>query len=348
MNNNNSTIFSHAIIESISTHYVGNKTYSEDCFFSKESYMVQEKVLPVLLKYLTFSFDKNIIYQFFHEADLNLNEIYVYASLIFENPQNLHNQSINIAKHLYERSEHPKIKGGDFHIVLFRNCNFEDQITDAIGLFKSETKDAFLKVYHDNIGYKIETEYGININRLDKGCLIFNTCKNQGFSVLTIDNSSRGTEAQYWINDFLHIRRRKDSFNQTQNMLSLCKNFVSQMPSENGKIEKATFMNRSMEALKGDHVNFDDFAEQVFETPKLVSDFKHYKEIYQKECDIEIDDTFETTPTAIKRRATGKMTTIKLDKNFDINIHGGEQYIVRGYDEARGMHYYQLFFKEER
>ena len=42
------------------------------------------------------------------------------------------------------------------------------------------------------------------------------------------------------------------------------------------------------------------------------------------------------------------MTTIKLDKNFDINIHGGEQYIVRGYDEARDLHYYQLFFKEEK
>ena len=79
-----------------------------------------------------------------------------------------------------------------------------------------------------------------------------------------------------------------------------------------------------------------------------ISEFKQYKKNYQKERDIEIDDTFETAATAIKRRATGTMTTIKLDKNFDINIHGGEQYIVRGYDEERGMYYYQLFFKEEK
>lgn len=78
------------------------------------------------------------------------------------------------------------------------------------------------------------------------------------------------------------------------------------MPGKNGKIEKATFMNRSVEALK------------------------------------------ETAPTVIKRRTTGTMTTIKLDKNFDINIHVGEQYIVKGYDKTRGMYYYQLFFKEER
>ena len=107
------------------------------------------------------------------------------------------------------------------------------------------------------------------------------------------------------------------------------------LPSENGKVEKATYMNRSVEALKEGSVNINTFAEQVFETPKLVSEFKQYKENYQRERDIEIDDTFETESAAIKRRATGTMTTIKLDRNFDINIHGGEQYIVRGYDEEK-------------
>lgn len=348
MSNKNNAIFSDAIIESISTHYIGNKTYNEKCYFSKEPYMVSEKVLPVLLKYFTFSFDKNIIYRFFHEADLNLNEIYVYASSIFENPQNIHSQSINIAKHLYERSEHPKIKGGDFHIVLFKNCYFEGQTTDAIGLFKSETKDAFLKVSHDNTGYKIEAEYGININKLDKGCLIFNVDKKAGFSVLTIDNSNRGAEAQYWINDFLHVCKRKDSYNQTYNMLSLCKDFISQIPNQSGKIEKAEYMNRSIEVLKGDAVDINSFAEYVFKNPELISDFKQYKEKYQSESNVEIDNSFATDSSAIKRKAIGTMTTIKLDKNFDINIHGGEQYIVRGYDKERKMYYYQLFFKEEK
>lgn len=41
------------------------------------------------------------------------------------------------------------------------------------------------------------------------------------------------------------------------------------------------------------------------------------------------------------------MTTFKLDENFDVNIHGGELFIERGYDEERGMKYYKLFFNEE-
>ena len=107
-------------------------------------------------------------------------------------------------------------------------------------------------------------------------------------------------------------------------------------------------MNRSVAALKEDVVNVDTFAEQVFEKPELVSEFKQYKETYQKERDIEIDEHFATASNAIKRKATGTMTTIKLDKNFDIHIYGGEQYIERGYDEERGMYYYQLFFREEK
>lgn len=191
-------------------------------------------------------------------------------------------------------------------------------------------------------------ETGASINKLDKGCLIFNTNKESGYIVAVVDNTNKGADAKYWTDDFLHVRPRKDSFNQTQNMLSLCKSFVSKLPNENGKVEKATYMNRSVEALKEESVNINTFAEQVFETPKLVSEFKQYKETYQRERDIEIDDTFETESAAIKRRATGSMTTIKLDKNFDINIHGGEQYIVRGYDEEKKMYYYQLFFKEEK
>jgi hypothetical protein len=243
---------------------------------------------------------------------------------------------------------HPKIKAGELYVVYFQNCIVDGKNVDAIGIFKSENKDTFLKVLQTEEGFDITTESGINIDKLDKGCLIFNTEKEDGYLVAIVDSTNKRFEAKYWTDDFLHVRPRKDSFNQTQNMLSLCKSFVSHLPSDNGKVEKATYMNRSVEALKEESVNIDTFAEQVFETPELISEFKQYKESYQKERDIEIDDTFTTASTAIKRRTTGTMTTIKLDKNFDINIRGGEQYIERGYDPDRDMSYYKFFFREER
>lgn len=335
-------------IEALIMHRIGNKGMDEGYTISDKCIHLDSQLAMLLTKYFIGPFISGEFYNLYHEASLELNEIYNYATKIFNDFSLFHEQSINIAKHLYNESSHPKIKAGELYIAYFHDCIVDGKNMDAIGIFKSENKDTFLKVLQTDEGFDIATESGININKLDKGCLIFNTEKEYGYLVAIVDNTNKGSEAKYWTDDFLHVRPRKDSFNQTQNMLSLCKSFVSQLPIDNGKVEKATYMNRSVEALKEESVNINTFAEQVFETPELVSEFKQYKETYQKERDIEIDDTFETASTAIKRRATGTMTTIKLDKNFDINIHGGERYIVRGYDEDRGMYYYQLFFKEEK
>lgn len=335
-------------IESLVLHQIGSKSCQEGVNYSKELININQDLKELLKGHFLSPFKTDEYYNFSHSSDIDLNEIFQYSSQIFANKDIFIDVSKKIALYLYECSSHPNIKRGELYVIYFNNCILNGETIDAIGLFKSETKDKFIKIHTVPNGFKLEQNEGISINKIDKGCLIFNIEKENGYLVAVVDNTNKGPEAKYWTDDFLHVRPRKDSFNQTQNMLSLCKSFVSQLPYENGKLEKTTYINRSVEALKEESVNINTFAEQVFETPKLVSEFKQYKETYQKERDIEIDDTFKTASTAIKRRATGTMTTIKLDKNFDINIHGGEQYIVRGYDEERKMYYYQLFFKEEK
>lgn len=335
-------------IKACAIHRVGNKLRDESCILSENIYNGCDNVYNFLIEYFFTPFKSEEYFSFYHNINITMNEVYMCVRNIFSNPNTILNHSIDLAKHLYEKSIHPKVKGGEFYVVYFEDCIIDGKNTNAIGLFKSENKDTFLKIHHKNQEFIIESEKGINLNKLDKGCLVFNIEEENGYLVAVVDNTNKGSEAKYWTDDFLHVHPRKDSFNQTQNLLSLCKSFVSHLPCNNGKIEKATYMNRSVEALKEESVNINTFAEQVFENPKLVSEFKQYKETYQKERDIEIDDSFSTASNAIKRRATGTMTTIKLDKNFDINIHGGEQYIIRGYDEERKMYYYQLFFNEEK
>ncbi|MCE3259354.1 MAG: nucleoid-associated protein [Bacteroidetes bacterium] len=40
-------------------------------------------------------------------------------------------------------------------------------------------------------------------------------------------------------------------------------------------------------------------------------------------------------------------TVVKLDKNFHIYIHGRHDYVENGYDEAKGLKYYKLFYTNE-
>lgn len=288
---------------------------------------------------------------FYHEADLNLNEVYAYASKIFENPKTLGEQSVNLAKHLYEHSNHPKIKGGEFYVVYFDECTINGETVDAVGLFKSENKDTFLKIYPSEDGFEIESQQGVDINKLDKGCLIFNTEKENGYVVAVVDNTNKGAEAHYWIDDFLHIRQRKDEYYNTQNIIAMTKNFVTKaLPQEFeiSKADQADLTNRTLNFFKEkDTFNIDEFTNEVIGQPEVIDSFNKYRNEYQKEQDIEIADSFTISDTAVKKQARVLKSIIKLDKNFHIYIHGNNQYIKKGYDETTGMYFYQLFFKEE-
>src|SRR5690606_8076395 len=93
-------------------HQVGNRSKMEGVKYSKSAHVIQDDyVRDLLMMYFTKPFDGQIMYQFRHDSgDLNMNEIYNYVSQIFENKDNLYDQSVLIANHLYEKSNHPKIK----------------------------------------------------------------------------------------------------------------------------------------------------------------------------------------------------------------------------------------------
>lgn len=339
-------------IYSIVLHAIGNKNEDEGIIFSKRKLLIEKPETRVaLLQYFLLSFKTNVFYNFFHETDLCLNEVYTYIKKIFENPEELYGQSIALAKHLYEQSTHPKIKRGEFYTVYFKDCILDGMVLDAVGLFKSENKDIFLKVNSSKEGFDVDSEKGININKLDKGCLIFNTQQEKGFIICIVDSMNKGIETKYWVEDFLHIRQQKDSFYNTENVLAMCKKFVTQKLSQQytlSKVEQSALLNRSLKNLEGQkEVELNDYIKNVFVKPEFIDQFNEYKKLYKEESDVDISNSFIVSHSAIKKQGKNFKKAIKLDKNFDIYIHGDEKYIQKGVDEETGLHYYKFLFREE-
>ena len=96
-----------------------------------------------------------------------------------------------MARYLYEQSEHPNIKRGDLYVVYFKDCILDGETVDAIGLFKSENKDTYIRINHVAGGFSVESQTGMSINKLDKGCLIFNIKKNEGYVACVVDNANK-------------------------------------------------------------------------------------------------------------------------------------------------------------
>ncbi len=337
-------------IKSLSIHKVGNK--HEDELFQtseKEVKLSDPNIRELLVKYFLSPFKSNERFNFYHDSDLKYNEVYGYISDIFDNPDTLLEKSVNLAQHLYEQSIHPKIKGGEFYTIYFEDYMMDGETVDAIGLFKSENKDTFLKVFPSEGSFEIESQQGINIDKLDKGCLIFNANRENGYIVAAIDNTNKGVEAQYWMDHFLHVREQKDEYHDTQNLLSLCKNFVkNELPQqfEVSKADQVDILNKSVKFFKeNDRFNMTEFTNEVIGQPDMIESFNQYKSTFQEDYDIEIADNFAISESAVKKQARLLKSVIKLDKNFHIYIHGNRSLIEQG-EDTKGK-FYKVYYQEE-
>ena len=335
-------------IERIAVHSVGNKANGDAILLSSSELMPDESIRNLLATYFLSPFKSEEYYNLYHESSLELNEAYNFVSRIFDDPQALHEQSVQLAKHLYESGMHPQIKGGEFYVVYFADCSFGGERTDAVGLFKSETRDTFLDVKHEAGGVHIAAREGIDIKRLDKGCVVFNIEREAGFAVCIVDNTNR-TEARYWIDDFLRVRQRQDNYHNTHNTLAMCKKYVTKHLSKEfdvSKADQAEMLNETMKYFQEqDSFSMDDFSEKVIRQPEVVESFTRFKQEYEQDRDIRIEDEFGISDSAVKKQARSYKSVIKLDRNFHIYVHGNRNLLEQGEDE-KGK-FYKVYYEEE-
>lgn len=328
-------------------HYVGNTTAGEGITLSNESLKLSEDVIPYLKYYFLSAFKLEALCNFYHEASLSRNPMFSFAEDIFEKKRSFFEVSTDIARHLYEHSDHPKIKGGDVFVVLFDNVEINHDHVEAIGVFKVENKEDYISIKRDGDAIVVDTEKGVNVRKLDKGCLIFNLEKSDGYVVAVVDKTIRGGEAKYWLDDFLHVVPRNDGYNLTKKVIGICKDYVKTLDSSVDKSQKAMMLNRFAEIMKDGLFDMEQVSKAVFNDGKMAEDFVKFKEQFNADG-VGIGESVATDPNALKHLSFGNLTNIRLDNNFGISIRGGENLLEKGYDEEKGMHYYKLFYKEER
>lgn len=338
-------------IKKVIVHGIGNKSLSEEVRLSGSEVRLTEKVNETLVTFLDNCKMSNATYQFFHESDeLDLSPMYVYASRMFDDADAFKETSFNIAKQLYESSDHPKIHSGELIVVLFENCDYEGEKCEALGLFKSESKDKYLDLSYEGGSYTFVENEGLNVNTLEKGAVVFNTQRDAGYCVKILMRSSKQVDAKYWMNDFLHVRQIDDSFCKTQQIISLTKGYVREVLDEDDsvtKIERAEIMTRALDYFStNDSFDRESFCNEVFKDQRHADGFEQYQEELLGE-DNSLSQPFEINKPLVKKQAKVFKNIIKLDCNFHIYVHGGEGLIKKGYDDETGMEYYQLYFKKE-
>lgn len=338
-----------AEMQELYAHRIGNKFNDEYLSLSDYPVNIEDDLFKaIMMNYFLKPFEKvHQVYSFFHPSnDVGLNTVYNHTKNCFDDNRFLLEVSECITRHLYDVSNHPKIKSGEVYVALFNNVQIEGELHQALGIFKSENKETYLKI-NPELAINYEQD-GINIQKLDKGCLIFNTEADKGYKVAVIDNSKEG----YWKDDFLQLIVRNDEFNQTSNIIGLVKNFFTDKIDENFEISKSDrvdLLNKSVKYFKEKEVfDTEEFTEEVIGNETASQLFKDYKQDFEDSYEQPIPENFNISSEAVKSKSRTFKNVIQLDKNFSLHVHGSKDLIEKGFDEEKGLSFYKLYFKDEK
>ncbi|WP_332028246.1 nucleoid-associated protein [Kaistella sp.] len=338
------------MLSKIIVHKVGNRINQESLILSQEELQLEDEMKELLEDFFLKAFKSEEQFSFYSDTYLVNNPVYSSVCEIFDDRDKFVYEAENIAQHLYEVAENPRVQSGELFIVYFEGEeNADGNKIDYIGIFKTESKNPFLKIFPQNEAFEIEKEYGIGLSKLDKGALIYNSSKETGYAVSVVDNNKNG-DMYYWFEDFLKVKQRDDEYFQTQETLTVYKEYITkQLPQEfeTTKADQADFLNKSITFFKEKETfDYDEFTREVLEDPNVIESFGNFKSDYEQEMQVSISEDFAISEAAVKKQSRGFKSVIKLDKNFHIYVHGDRKMIETGQDE-KGK-YYRLYFEEEK
>ncbi|MDE3741884.1 nucleoid-associated protein [Maribacter polysaccharolyticus] len=341
-------------IESISLHRVGNKNKNEGIFLSSQPFILNDETTGLLKEYFfkPFREKEENYFKFTNEVDVEFNELHKIVTEIFNDPACVHDQSKKIATHLFDQSNHPHIKSGEVYVAYLSDVVLDNKKVDAVGIFKSELKQDFLQFEEKGSNLDLVIQQGININKLDKGCLVFNVNKEEGYKVLSVD--SNRYDAKYWLENFLDVDPLADENFYTKNYLKFCQNFAKDvvLPAED-KQQEVLFMNKAVNHFaKNDSFEETSFLNEVMENPELIPEFKHYKVEKGPKYSIEDVSNFDIANKAVSDARKKIKNVINLDTNIQIkmdfiNPESAQKFVEKGWDEERQMYYYLVYFNKE-
>ena len=113
------------------------------------------------------------------------------------------------------------------------------------------------------------------------------------------------------------------------------------------KTDQIDILNKSLDFFKDkDEFDIDDFTNEVMTEPETIEKFHHYKQRYEDETGISIDDNFPISEVTRKKQQRAFRRVFQLDKKIKIVIDGNSHNIEQGTDKKGN--FYKVYCDEEK
>lgn len=345
--------FSTTRLSRFAATWVGNKKRYEGVVIPKQTLVplhsvAEELLIPAFLK----PFEKSEEYFYFHhEEDVSHHQVYQHCMAIFQDPETLSAEAGQLAQLLYQHCDNAKVEGGEYFVAYFEDLLLQGEPVNAIGLWKIQNKQPFLKMERTAEAFALNVLEGIPTGKPEVAALVFQLDEAEGYRICAIDTVSKKDERSFWKDEYLRLRPIEDNYFNTRHYISLASEFITQKaPFKFGLDRTATIdtLNRSGDYFKdNDEFEVDDFAKTMFAEEAQQEAFKEFRDEYAKAYAVPLEDKFDISNQAVKKEAKVFKSVIKLDKNFHLYVHGRQDLIERGFDDDKGKKYYKMYFDNE-
>ena len=342
--------FNEAGLTSLALAKVGNPLRGEPLLTSKSLCQFDDDEADLLTACFLKSFKSLELHKLSGERGPGSNPIFEYASAVFSNPEELLDASSEIAKHLFAKSHHPNIKSGDLCISLIEGIIVKGEATRGLCIIKSENKVPFLQVSEYEGDLVLTTQHGIYPDKIDKGCLVINHGKDEGFVVYLFDKSGN---THFWNRDFAGAVPVRDEDYLTKRFGELCVNFAQKgLPEGINEEQRMTVAGKAIDYMNNNNeFEIRDF-EQSLDDPELIDQFTKFREDYGQETGTVIEDQFNlSAPEArkAKKKLKGKL---KLDTGAELLLSSAfidqaDDLLERGYDKEKEMNFLKIYFDKQ-
>lgn len=338
--------YNDASIKHLMIHGIGNKCLDEALVLSGSEVAISDVTERRLLVNLLKRMPAETLYHFSHDIELSYNEVFSFIKSSFETKEKFLDVSKMIAKHLFNQGVTKKIDSGLLYVAYLKHILVDDQKVDAIGIFKSEKPEMFLKLGYSDGEYSLASEKGIG--NISKGCLIVNIDSESGYLVSLL-NTRKKSDVKYWNEDFLGIKLRNDDYNKTNQIIELCGSFITSNEAI-AKKDKAGMIDQVLSAMTIGDTTFEKIADTVFKDKTVKEQFSDFRNRKSSFADENLNEHFSPTSENIEKQLKKYRNKAKLilDDDFEVLIKNGDGNMVRGYDEEKGLSYYKLYFRDEK
>ncbi|MFJ7648317.1 nucleoid-associated protein [Lysinibacillus sp. NPDC097279] len=319
-------------------HYV-----SESLVFGEEAFSQPEVMLEAAFTQLAFNkLDFEQQYEFFHESNIGLNEVYTYVKAIFDEEGSFLEQSKHIATHLHSASGHPNIKSGELFIGLFDNCLMSTEAKKVIAIVKIEEKEMFLDVKNEQNKMTVNGIDGINVKKINNMAVIVDMGADEAPVVFM--KTKKKEDVVYWQERFLKVKVADEHYHKTNLALTECKKYILKEESYTNP-EKLGLLNKTLDYFRSEEeFEVNDYIETVFEAVDST----------QKDIIVNSVKPYETviSESAIAKAEKSYKRKIKLDSAIEIqvnvrDIEQMDELIEVGFDEETNRKFYKIYFNEE-